>query len=229
MSTTTPSGITEQSNAANIEETRPRLRGWLHLGMVPLVIVGGILLIVLAPTAAGKVGAAIWLAGSVMLFGTSAAYHLGHWSPSTKAALRRWDHANIFVFIASTYTPIGLSLLDPLQAVILLSVVWGIAVVALLIRIFWQTAPRWVDVACYLGLGWVGVGWLPAFWMAAGGPSVVILIVAGGLVYSVGALIYARKWPNPSPTWFGFHEVFHACTLAAAMLHFAAICVAIFG
>lgn len=228
VSTTTPSGITERTDMTDNELTKPRLRGWLHFGMTPLAIIGGVLLIVLAPTTASKIGGAIWLAGSVMLFGTSAAYHLGHWSPRTKAALRRWDHANIFVFIASTYTPIGLALLDPLQATILLAVVWGIAIVALLIRIFWQTAPRWVDVACYLGLGWTGVGWLPAFW-TAGGPAVVILIVAGGLVYSIGALVYARKRPDPSPTWFGFHEVFHACTVLAAMLHFAAICVAVFG
>lgn len=206
---------------------RPRLRGWLHLGMTPLVVAGGIVLIVLAPTVAGKVGAAVWLAGAVLLFATSAAYHTIHWSPSVKAALRRWDHANIFVFIAATYTPLALCLLDPGQATLLLAIIWSVAVVALLVRVFWPGSPRWFDVICYLLLGWAGVWWMPTFW-TVGGPAVVILVLLGGLVYSLGALVWARRWPDPSPKWFGFHEVFHACTVVAALCHFAAITVAIF-
>ena len=208
--------------------TTPRLRGWLHLGMTPLVLVGGILLIALSPTAATKIGSAIWLAGALLLFGTSAIYHVGSWEPGVKAALRRLDHANIFVFIAATYTPIALALLSPSSATVLLALIWSVAVAGVLIRVFWHTAPRWLDVVCYLLLGWAGVGWLPAFW-ASGGPAVVILILLGGLVYSAGAVVYGRKSPDPSPTWFGFHEVFHACTIAAAACHFAAIAVAIFG
>ncbi|MCB0912379.1 MAG: hemolysin III family protein [Propionibacteriaceae bacterium] len=207
---------------------KPRLRGWLHLGMTPLVLVGGILLIVCSPTLATKVGSAIWLGGSLLLFGTSATYHIGGWQPSVKAALRRLDHANIFVFIAATYTPIALALLTPASATVLLALIWSVAITGVLIRVFWHTAPRWLDVVCYLLLGWAGVGWLPAFW-ASGGPAVVILILLGGLAYSVGAVIYGRRRPDPSPAWFGFHEVFHACTIAAAGLHFAAIAVAIFG
>jgi len=209
------------------EPPKPKMRGWLHLGMTPLAIIGGVLLVVLAPSPAEKVGSAIWLGGALLLFGTSAAYHLGNWTPGTKAALRRWDHANIFIFIASTYTPIALSVLDTRSATLLLSLIWGFALVAVLVRVFWQSAPRWVDVIAYLGLGWAGVWWLPAFW-TEGSPAVVILILLGGIAYSIGALVYARKLPNPSPTWFGFHEVFHAFTLLAAMIHFAAICVAIF-
>ncbi|MFT4108542.1 PAQR family membrane homeostasis protein TrhA [Propionicimonas sp.] len=207
---------------------RPRLRGWLHLGMTPLVLVGGILLIVLSPTLATKLGSAVWLGGSLLLFGTSATYHLGGWRPGVKAALRRWDHANIFVFIAATYTPIALALLTPAAASALLTLIWSVAVVGVLVRVFWQNAPRWIDVACYLLLGWAGVGWMPAFW-TSGGPAVVILILLGGLVYTLGAVVYGRRRPDPSPTWFGFHEVFHACTIAAAACHFAAIAVAIFG
>lgn len=206
---------------------RPRLRGWLHLAMTPVVIIGGLVLIVLAPTLAGKVGAAIWLGGAVLLFATSAAYHVIDWSPEVKAALRRWDHANIFVFIAATYTPLALCLLDSVQATILLVVIWSVAVVALLVRVFWPGSPRWFDVICYLLLGWAGVWWLPTFW-TVGGPAVVILILVGGLVYSLGALVWARRWPDPSPTWFGFHEVFHACTVVAALCHFGAITVALF-
>lgn len=216
-----------ETTVIETDQTKPKLRGWLHLGMTPLAVIGGVLLVVLAPTVPTKVGSAIWLGGALLLFGTSAAYHLGNWTPATKAALRRWDHANIFIFIAATYTPIALAVLDRSSATLLLSVIWGFAVVAVLVRVFWQSAPRWVDVIAYLGMGWAGVWWLPAFW-TEGSPAVVILIVLGGLAYTIGALIYARKLPNPSPTWFGFHEVFHAFTLLAAMIHFAAICVAIF-
>ncbi|MBI5027845.1 MAG: hemolysin III family protein [Actinobacteria bacterium] len=209
-----------------VTEQKPRLRGWLHLGMTPLVLIGGVLLVVLAPTVAGRIGSAVWLAGALLLFGTSAAYHLGDWTPATRAALRRWDHANIFVFIAATYTPLALTMLPTAEATKLLVLIWSVGVVGLVVRVFWHTAPRWLDVACYLGMGWAGIAWLPAFW--AQSPLVVLLIALGGLFYTVGALIYARKLPNPSPAWFGFHEVFHACTIAAALAHFAAIAVALF-
>ncbi|MFN8137697.1 MAG: hemolysin III family protein [Propionicimonas sp.] len=209
-----------------VTEQKPRLRGWLHLGMTPVVLIGGVLLVVLAPTVAGRIGSAVWLAGALLLFGTSAAYHLGDWKPATRAALRRWDHANIFVFIAATYTPLALTMLPTAEATKLLVLIWSVGVVGLVVRVFWHTAPRWLDVACYLGMGWAGIAWLPAFW--AQSPLVVLLIALGGLFYTVGALIYARKLPNPSPAWFGFHEVFHACTIAAALAHFAAIAVALF-
>lgn len=204
---------------------RPRLRGWLHLGMTPLVLLGGVVLVVWAPTLLGKAGSAVWLVGALLLFGTSAAYHLGDWGPAARAALRRADHANIFVFIAATYTPIALVLLP--DAAVLLTLIWTVAAVGVLVRVFWHTAPRWVDVVCYLFLGWAGVGWLPAFW-ASGGPAVVLLILLGGLVYTAGAVVYGRKRPDPYPSWFGFHEVFHACTIAAAACHYAAIVLAVF-
>jgi len=218
--------ITETSPARQ-STMKPKLRGWIHLGATPLVMVGGIVLIVLAPTMAGKIGSAVWLAGSVLLFGTSAAYHLGSWSPTMKDALRRWDHGNIFVFIAATYTPLTLTLLSPASATTLMVLIWTVAVIGVTIQVFWPTAPRWLNVACYLALGWAGFGWMPDFWNA-GGPAVVVLILAGGLAYSVGAVIYGRKQPNPVPEWFGFHEIFHALTVVAALCHFAAISVAIF-
>lgn len=214
--------------AALTTELKPRLRGWLHLGMTPLVIAAGVLLIVFSPTVATKVGSAVWLFGSVMLFGASANYHILNWSPKVKAALRRWDHANIFVFIAATYTPIALALLTLPDATPLLILIWSVAIVGSLIQVFWPTAPRWLNVACYLGMGWAGVGWLPAFWVA-GSPAVVILLLVGGIAYSLGAIVYARKRPDPWPEWFGFHEIFHAFTLVAALCHLAAITVAIFG
>ena len=213
--------------AVPVTPDKPRLRGWLHLGMTPLVVVGGVIMVILAPSLTDKIGVAVWLAGALLLFGTSAAYHLGNWEPATKAALRRWDHANIFIFIAATYTPLALALLPSDEAVKLLILIWSVGVIGLVVRVFWHTAPRWLDVACYLGMGWAGVAWLPAFW--AQSPLVVGLIALGGVFYTVGAVVYGRKWPNPSPAWFGFHEIFHACTLAAAICHFAAIAVAILG
>lgn len=208
--------------------TKPRLRGWLHLGMAVLVVLCGSVLLVLAPTAAGKVGVAVWLVGATILFGTSAAYHLGNWEPGVKATLRRLDHANIFIFIAATYTPLALVLLPPADAAGLLALIWTVAACGVILQVFWTTAPRWLNVACYLLMGWAGIGWLPEFW-ANGGPLVVLLIALGGLVYSVGAVVYARKWPDPWPEWFGFHEIFHAATIVAAACHFAAIALAVLG
>ncbi len=205
---------------------KPRLRGWLHAAATPLAIIGGVLLMVFAHDASGRIGAAVWTAGAIILFGNSAAYHLGHWSPLVTDVLRRIDHANIFIFIAATYTPLALATLQPPDSTTLLIVVWAVAVVGLLIQVLWPTSPRWLNVGCYLGMGWVAVGWLPALW-AGGGPVVIGLIGLGGLFYSIGAVIYGRKAPNPSPTWFGFHEIFHALTIVAAMCHFAAIAIAI--
>ena len=205
-----------------VTEVKPRLRGWLHAAAVPCCLVGGILLVLLAGSTAGRVGGAVYLAASVMLFGTSALYHRGRWSPRAEAVLRRLDHSNLVVFIAATYTPLALLLLTGTDRVVCLSVVWGVAVAGVCFRVFWLGAPRWLYVLLYLGLGWVAVFWLPQLW-AAGGPLVMALIITGGLVYSLGAIVYARKRPNPSPRWFGFHEVFHLCTVLAAGSQFAAI------
>ncbi|MFV0451745.1 MAG: PAQR family membrane homeostasis protein TrhA [Propioniciclava sp.] len=201
---------------------KPHLRGWLHLGMAPAIQAAGLVLLILAPTVLGRLGVGIYLVSASILFGMSALYHRGTWSERAAAVLRRFDHANIFIFIAGTYTPLALMLLHLPQAALLLALIWGIAALGITFKLLWMTAPRWLYTGLYLAMGWVAVGWLVPFWNA-GGPLVVILIAAGGLVYSVGALIYARKLPNPSPTWFGFHEIFHACTVVAAGLHFAAI------
>ena len=142
------------------------------------------------------------------------------------ALLRRWDHANIFLIIAGSYTPFAM-LLPRNQAITLLAIVWSGAILGVLFRILWLGAPRWLYTFLYLAMGWAAVGWLTQFW-AAGGPAVVLLIGAGGLVYSLGAIAYATKRPQLSPTWFGFHEVFHACTVIAALLHAVAIGLAVF-
>lgn len=202
--------------------TKPRLRGWLHLGMTPLIQLAGVILLVVTPSLQGRIGVAVYLAGATLLFGTSALYHRGTWRPRAEGVLRRMDHANIFIFIAATYTPLALTLLDRTQSTLLLSVIWAIAVAGITIKVCWMSAPRWLYTTMYVAMGWAAVWWMPAFWIN-GGPLIVSLIVAGGLIYSFGALVYARKRPDPSPAWFGFHEIFHACTVVAALCHFTAI------
>jgi hemolysin III len=235
VSTMTPSNPTPQLAPAPgqgppestaqevINQIKPHLRGWLHAAMTPLAAAAGIVLICLAPTAAGVIGGAIYLAASLLLFGTSAVYHRGSpWSPHAEAVLRRMDHANIYVFIAATYTPLALQLLTGTSRVALLAVVWSAALIGLLFRLFWLSAPRWLYTALYLMMGWAAVGWLGQFY-AAGGALVVILVIVGGLLYTLGAIVYATKRPNPSPRWFGFHEIFHAFTIAAFVSHYIAI------
>ena len=207
---------------------KPKLRGWLHLGMAPVAFIIGLTFTVFAPTLTGRIGCGIYTLAAVQLFGTSAVYHRGTWSPRANAMFRRIDHSNIFVFIAGSYTPLALTLLEGTSRVTLLVLIWSIAILGVLFRVLWLGAPRWLYTFLYLAMGWAAVGWLNEFW-AAGGPAVVLLIGAGGLVYSLGAIAYATKRPQLSPTWFGFHEVFHACTIIAALLHAVAIGLAVFG
>jgi len=134
--------------------------------------------------------------------------------------LHRLDHANIYLFIAGSYTPFAVAL--PEYGTLLLILVWGIAITGTTIGVVWWNAPRWLVVGSYLALGWVAVLFLPILWQAFGA-GVVILIAIGGVLYSVGAVIYARKSPDPSPDWFGYHEVFHSFTIAAFLVQLFAI------
>jgi hemolysin III len=205
---------------------KPLLRGWLHLGFAPVVLVAGLVLTIFAPTLLGRIGCGVFTLSAVQLFGTSAAYHRGNWQAKTLATFRRIDHSNVFVFIAGTYTPLSLMLLEGGSRVGLLVLIWSIAVLGVAFRIMWLSAPRWLYTLLYVAMGWAAVGWLGQFW-SNGGPAVVTLVIAGGLLYSVGAVAYGTKCPNPSPRWFGFHEVFHTCTVLAAVCHFVAIALAV--
>jgi hemolysin III len=205
-----------------LDAVKPRLRGWLHAGMAPLALAAGIVLICLAATPAGVVGGAIFLAASVLLFGISSLYHRGTWGTRGTAILRRVDHSNIYVFIAATYTPLALILLNGASRVVLLTLIWSAALGGLLFRLFWLSVPRWLYTALYIVMGWTALGWLGAFYDAAG-LTVLILIIAGGLCYTFGAVVYARKRPNPSPAWFGYHEIFHVGTIAGFVCHYVAI------
>jgi hemolysin III len=199
----------------------PHLRGWLHAGMAPVSVVLGIILIALSP-AEYRWAAALYSVTAVMLFGTSAVYHRFNWSPRNKVLLKRLDHSNIFLIIAGSYTPFAVVLLPWEQERTLLILVWTGAILGVLFRVFWVGAPRWLYTPIYIALGWVAVFYLPAFW-SAGGPAVVILLAVGGLCYSAGGVVYALKRPNPSPTWFGFHEIFHALTLAGFITQYIAV------
>jgi hemolysin III len=201
---------------------RPKLRGWLHLGAFPLSLAQGIVLIVLASGTREVVASTVFAISAVLLFGTSALYHRGNWSPSTKALLKRCDHANIFLIIAGTYTPFTVLLLKENQAKVLLWIIWSGAVAGAAFRVLWLHAPRWLYTPVYIAMGWVAVMYLPGF-LNGGGAGALVLIIVGGVLYTLGAVVYGSKWPDPSPTWFGFHEIFHAFTIAAFATHSVAV------
>ncbi|MFJ9914264.1 hemolysin III family protein [Actinacidiphila glaucinigra] len=211
--------------AEAMEPLKPRLRGWLHAGMFPASLIAGITLICLARTPQTALACGIYSASAWLLFGTSAVYHRGTWGPRGEAVLRRLDHANIFVIIAGTYTPLTVLLIPQHRRAVLLGVVWTGALAGVAFRALWVGAPRWLYTPCYLALGWSAVFLLPDF-MHVGGVAVVTLIVVGGVLYTAGAVVYGTKRPDPSPRWFGFHEVFHTFTLAAFTTHYAAIALA---
>jgi hemolysin III len=200
---------------------RPKLRGIIHLVMSPLALVAGLTLITITSELRGRITLTIFTLTAVSLFTCSAIYHRVPWGPTAKAVWRRIDHANIPLLIAGTYTPFAIYLLEKNQAVVLLSIVWGGAVLSGFFRVFWLSAPRWLYVPIYIALGWAALIYLPDFYRN-GGLLVLLLIGLGGVLYSVGALIYAIKKPNFSINWFGFHELFHAMTAAAFVSHFIA-------
>ena len=208
--------------------SRPRLRGIIHLVMSPLALVAGLVLITITTELRGRITLTIFTLTAVSLFTCSAIYHRVPWGPSAKAIWSRIDHANIPLLIAGTYTPFAIYLLDKSQAVILLSLVWGGALLSGVFRVFWLSAPRWLYVPIYLALGWAALIYLPDFYRN-GGLIVFLLVAFGGILYSLGAIIYAVKWPNFSINWFGFHELFHAMTAAAFISHFIAAILVIVG
>ncbi|MFD9573556.1 hemolysin III family protein [Streptomyces sp. NPDC059982] len=214
-------GLVERA-ADLVEPLKPKLRGWLHAGMVPASLAAGIVLICLAGTPRAALACTVYAVTAWMLFGTSAVYHLGTWGPLGEAVLRRLDHANIFLIIAGTCTPLAVLLLSPDRQSVLLWIVWTGALAGIAFRVLWVGAPRWLYTPCYLALGWAPVRYLPDF-LHSGGAAVLTLVVTGGLLYSAGAVVYALRRPDPSPRWFGYHEVFHALTVAAFGAHYTAI------
>jgi hemolysin III len=201
---------------------KPRLRGWLHAGTFPFSVVAGIVLVVLAGGTRATVACAVYATSASLLFGVSAIYHRGSWSPRWHGVLKRFDHSNIFLIIAGTYTPFAALVLMDHGGSTLLWLMWTGALAGIVFRVAWVGAPRWLYTPIYLALGWVAVFFLPDI-KTEGGVVALLLLIVGGLLYSVGAVVYATKRPDPSPRWFGFHEVFHACTLAAYASHYIAV------
>ncbi len=213
---------------ARVEVIKPKLRGWLHLATAPLAFFSFVVMLVIADDPLARAGAAVFMVSSLALFVVSAVYHTGRWHESVQLALKRIDHSNIFIMIAGSYTPFSLLLLSGSHAAIMLSLVWGGALLGVVFKVFWLSAPRWIYVPLYLVLGWAAVLYWPEFVDAAPTAVLVLMIVGGGL-YTLGALVYGFKWPDPFPRWFGFHEVFHTLTIAAFIVHYVGVSLLVYG
>lgn len=200
---------------------KPRLRGVSHLGAFFVALLVGPLLVLSASGATATASTTVYALTLVALFGCSALLHRGDWSPQVHPRLRRLDHSTIFLFIAGTYTPVVALGLESGQVPILVAA-WVGAGLGIAISLLWIEAPRWITTACYLAVGWLAVAALPQL-NGALGTGGFGLLAAGGLLFSVGAVVYARKRPDPFPTVFGYHEVYHAFVIVAVALHFALV------
>jgi len=201
--------------------TRPRLRGVLHQHAFFAALAAALTLIAAADGAEARLAAAVYAVGLCGLLGTSALYHRVTWSASARRWMRRLDHSMIYVLIAATLTPVAVIVLeDPLQTVLLL-VAWGGTAAGVVLNLLWPSAPRWASAGAYLLIGWAGAVAIPQ--IAAFAWVVLVLLAAGGVLYTIGAIVYATQRPDPVPSVFGYHEVFHAFVVAAAALHFAAV------
>ena len=209
---------------------KPRMRGWLHVYAFFIAIAAGIVLVTLAATIGrgmhAAVSCAIYSLTVCGLFGTSALYHRRVWSPRGYQMMRRLDHSMIFVFIAGTYTPFSVLLLPHTTAIVILSIVWGGAILGVGMKLITRNAPRWLSAPVYVALGWVAIFVLPE--IARDSTAALVLMLAGGMLYTVGAVFYALRRPNPWPKTFGHHEFFHACTLLAALCHQVALYFALY-
>jgi hemolysin III len=210
-----------------IEELlKPSMRGVFHFYAFLVAVALGVLLVVLAPGGSATVAAAVYATAVCGLFGVSALYHRGHWSPAAARWMRRLDHSMIFIFIAASFTPVAMLALEGTLATVILAVVWGGAAAGVILKLVWISAPKWLSATLYVALGWVAVAASPVLWHELGWLSVVAFGV-GGLLYTAGAVIYACERPNPWPRTFGFHEIFHALVVVAAATHYAVIAFAV--
>ena len=203
---------------------RPRLRGWLHAVAAPVSLIAGIVLIAVAD--GYRTPLAVYAATLVAMFTTSAFYHRGRWSPAGRRVWKRLDHSMIFLAIAGGYTAYCAIALPPTLATVILVIVWTGALAGVCLQLLWPAAPRWLSAPSYAALGLVAVSVLPEL-LDHAGTVALTLLCAGGAVYLLGAAAYATRWPNPYPSTFGYHEVFHACTLIAATCHYIGLWIAI--
>lgn len=208
--------------ASELLTAKPRWRGVSHQWGFCVAAVAGMVLVAVATTTTARIAVAIYGASLCAMLGASALYHRVDWSPRWDAVARRLDHSMIFVFVAGTYTPFALLVLHGTLATGLLIAVWTAAAVGAGVTSAWTDAPTWIRATLYIGLGWAAVIAAPQI-VAVVGIGAVVLLVLGGLLYTVGAVVYVRQRPDPSPRSFGFHEVFHGFVVAAAVVHFVAI------
>jgi hemolysin III len=210
---------------AELLTIKPKWRGWIHTVTAPFALAAGLLLVILAPTPGLKIASAVYAFTGVLLFGVSAVYHRGNWSPGVKIVLKRLDHTNIMLVIAGSYTPLAWALLERPKAELLLWIIWSGAILGVLFRLLWTDAPRWLYVPIYIALGCGSLFYLPDFFAA--NVASAVLVCVGGALYIAGAVFYALKKPNFSYKHFGFHELFHAFTVFAFAAHFIAIAIAV--
>lgn len=200
---------------------KPALRGWLHLIAAPIALVAGVILLVVCPTEL-RVPVGIYVVSTVTLFTISATYHRVNWSPKVRPWMQRVDHSAIFVLIAGSYTAVTCSIIGGQISVIISAIAWIAAAIGISVRLLWLSAPKWLFVPCYLIFGVSAAAFIPLV-LEHGGWLTLLLVAIGGICYIAGAIIFASQHPNPSPRWFGFHEVFHSFTLGGYASHFAAV------
>ncbi|MGA8725641.1 MAG: hemolysin III family protein [Acidimicrobiales bacterium] len=217
----TPDARREAAEVSS-EPVKPVLRGVIHQVAFFVSLASGLALILVAPTTGSALVMAVYAVSISSLFGTSTLFHRRTWGPVGRRRMRRADHSAIFLAIAGTYTAVAGIALDGWARTTLLAIVWAGALVGIAIRQLWLDAPKWVITIPYVTVGWAALVVLPQLERALG-PAGFTLLLLGGLAYSAGAVVYAAKRPNPVPGVFGYHEVFHACTVVGAVLHYVAI------
>jgi hemolysin III len=213
----------KEATAEAIAAVKPKLRGVTHEWAFFLSLGFGAALIILAEGTEATLAVAVYAVSLSALFGTSALYHRVNWTrPNVRRWMRRLDHSMIFFLIAGTYTPFALLVLSGTLSTAILVVVWAGAVAGAIVEMIWIDHPKWASALIYLSLGWVAVATFPALWSSMG-PAGSMLVIAGGLLYTAGAVVYAIQRPDPSPAVFGYHEIFHLLVIVAAVAHFSAI------
>lgn len=217
--------------AADAVAVVPRLRGVLHAAAFPVAVVAGVVLVAHAATWPARLAAAVYGVACVALFGVSATYHRSPMGSRRRSLLARLDHVSIMLMIAGTYTPLVALALRGRTRISVLAVIWGASMAGILVRLIWQSgwrpAPRWLITTLFIAFGCVALFVLPQLLRGAGAP-VLALVLVGGVFYSLGAVVHARKRPDPSPRWFGFHEVFHAATILAYLTQYAAVSLVVY-
>ncbi len=200
----------------------PTFRGLLHAWAFYLAIPAGVTLGLMADGPRARVAAGVFAGTVVIMFGVSALYHRFTWSQAARVRLRKLDHVGIFGLIAGTYTAFGLLVLDGTSRIVVLTIVWSGVAAAIVAKLVWPSAPKWLSAVVGVLLGWVGVSVFPQL-LHRGGVAPSVLILVGGVLYTLGAIVYARRRPDPAPTKFGYHELFHALVVLAVCLQYSAV------